>query len=350
MNKIQTSIHPFDTIYLRGCQWIGDATMTIPAIRALRSIFPEAFFLLSSPQKAMDIYSPIPYIDKVIPYDENWPLSKQWEHLKIIRSHHFDLSVSLAWSFNAALIPYLSRIPQRIGVKSDFRGWMLTDALTIDTWRTHQVEVHLKTIELLQPGEYSPTLEIFSSDEQKINATQRINQIKNNKPAIEKIIGVVPGAREEYRRWDPDKFVQTIHKLLAMEPLLGVVLMGEPAESNLGNYIIKHCPENRVINLIGATTLPEAIAIIQKLDLFLSNDSGLMHIATAAGIPVFAIFTHFNMIRNGPKATNIHFIYNAEQQCQKCNSRIRKNCGVPCIRNISVEQVIDAISPFIATG
>ena len=133
----------YERIYMRGCQWIGDAIMTIPAIRAIRKAYPKAHLSMISPEGSYSIYAPCPYLDEVIPYNEKWKLSKQREHIKQVKALHFDAAVLLAWSFNAALMPYLSGIKPIVGVKSDYRGFLLHKKLKTNTWRNHQIDIHL---------------------------------------------------------------------------------------------------------------------------------------------------------------------------------------------------------------
>ena len=126
-------------VVVRGTNWVGDAVMTVPALRELRRLFPAAHITLATRPWATELLAGVDFLDDLLVYDRRGissviPQVREW------RSRQFDLAVLFQNAFEAALIPALARVPVRIGYATEGRGLLLTNALTLPQWRSSKHE------------------------------------------------------------------------------------------------------------------------------------------------------------------------------------------------------------------
>jgi heptosyltransferase-2 len=155
----------------------------------------------------------------------------------------------------------------------------------------------------------------------------------------EAIIGIAPGATYgPAKRWLPERFAAVADKLSESFPMQGI-LLGSKADWETAEEVRK-AARTKLINLAGKTNLQEAIYLISQCRLFLSNDSGLMHIAGALNIPTVAIFGSTNPITTSP-AGNSFTIVRKDVSCSPC---MKETCPTDfrCMKLISVENVFAA--------
>src|SRR5687768_8333097 len=113
-------------ILVRGTNWIGDAVMSIPALRELRRVFPDAFITLHTRSWADGLFHDASFIDELVTYDKNrWKIKDIYDNSQFLRSDGFDLGILLPNSFESALTSFLTRIPRRFGYNKDVRGLLL---------------------------------------------------------------------------------------------------------------------------------------------------------------------------------------------------------------------------------
>ncbi len=119
-------------ILIRGVNWIGDAVLTIPAIKAVRNAFPNAHISLLVKPWVAEIFSENPDIDEIIPYDGRFKgITGKFRLAKVLRGSCFDTAILLQNAFDAALITWLAKIPERVGYKRDCRGFLLTKGIPV---------------------------------------------------------------------------------------------------------------------------------------------------------------------------------------------------------------------------
>src|SRR5438045_7383532 len=113
-------------IVIRATNWLGDAVMSLPAIRAVRDAFPRAHIAVVARPWVADLYSREPAIDRIIVYP-----GRRWSFIRQLRAERFDCAILLQNAFEAAIVARLAGIPRRIGYDRDGRGWLLTDAIAV---------------------------------------------------------------------------------------------------------------------------------------------------------------------------------------------------------------------------
>src|SRR3954468_8392550 len=136
-------------ILVRGTNWIGDAVMSIPALRELRRIFPDAHITLHTRSWADGLFRDASFIDELVTFDKaRWAIKDVYDNSQFLKGDAFDLVIILPNSFEAAITSFLSKIPRRIGYNKDLRGLLLTDPIAVPEWkdRNHEVFYYLNLI------------------------------------------------------------------------------------------------------------------------------------------------------------------------------------------------------------
>jgi heptosyltransferase-2 len=235
----------------------------------------------------------------------------------------------------AAIIVLAAGIPLRAGYDSDARGLLLTHRVrcTEEIRKVHQIDYYLEMVKALGCVPVDREMHL----ESKINPLDAQDILRKFIPETKKsIIGIAPGATYgPAKRWFPDRFAAVADKLIEHFSLQGILLGGK-ADWEVTQEVQK-LARTKLINLAGKTTLREAIYLISQCRLFISNDSGLMHIAGALNIPTIALFGSTNPATTSP-AGNKSTIVRREVSCSPC---LKEKCPTDfrCMKLISVEDV-----------
>jgi heptosyltransferase-2 len=332
-------------ILIRGTNWIGDAVMTLPAVASIRATYPKAHIAMLVKPWVADIYKLFSDLDEIIIYENKFDNPAGVFRLaQKLKGEKFDLAILLQNAIEAAIIALSARIPLRAGFDSDARGLLLTHRIrrTEEIKKIHQTDYYLEMVKAL--GCVSANREIHM--ETKINILEAGNVLRKFLPEETKktIIGIAPGATYgPAKKWFPDRFAATADSL-SEKFSAQVIIMGGRDDGETAQEIQK-LARAKLINLAGKTTLREAIYLISQCSLFISNDSGLMHIAGALNIPTIAIFGSTNPVTTAP-AGNKSIIVRKEVPCSPC---LKKTCTTDfrCMKMISVEDVLQVAENLI---
>ncbi len=336
-------------ILIRSTNWVGDAIITTPAIRAVRKNFPEAkISLLAKPWVAPIFYNN-PYIDNILIYDaagKHKGLSGILRLSKELRKEKFDLAILFQNAFEAALTAILAGIPNRLGYNSDARNLLLTHCicLTPAMKRLHQIDYYLGILEgasLKSDGRHL-TLVVTDNERKQANAILSKHGITGKN----RLIGINPGAVfGSAKRWFPERYAALSVKLRKYSGA-EIAIFGGPGEKALGQYV-SELMGSRCINFCGKTSLREAVALIERCQLFITNDSGLMHVAAALDTPQIAIFGSTDHITTSPSSPRSQII-RTPVPCSPC---LKPDCPTDhkCMKNITVEMVYDVAVKFLRT-
>ena len=130
-------------ILVRGTNWIGDAVMSIPALRELRRIFPDAHITLHTRSWADGLFRDASFIDELVTFDKaRWAIKDVYDNSQFLKGDAFDLAIIFPNSFEAAITSYLSKVPRRVGYNKDLRGLLLTDPIAVPEWKDRKHEVY----------------------------------------------------------------------------------------------------------------------------------------------------------------------------------------------------------------
>lgn len=329
-------------ILIRAVNWVGDAVMTTPAIGAIREHFPKAEITLLANPLVGQLFSPHEWVDRVIVFDRNSTHKGVRGRLRLaaeLRRQAFDAAIILPNSFDSALVPWLAGIPVRLGKSSDGRGWLLTGRYRQDrhAHSGHEVHYYLDLVRHFGiPGQTNAP-RLFTMPDEERNA--RLMLAEHGITGSDFVIGINPGAAYgSAKRWYPERFAEVAH-LLAAERSGRVVIFGGPGETEIAADISMGLA-GKCLNLAGKTSLRELMALIRRCDLFITNDSGPMHIAAAFGVPLVAIFGSTDHTGTSPYSDRA-IIVRKDVACAPCKLR---ECPTDhaCMTAVTADDVVTA--------
>jgi len=312
----------YSNILIRATNWVGDAVMCLPALRSIRGRFPKAHIAILAKPVVADLYARESCGDEVICYK-----AEPRQVARELRPRGFDCAILLQNALEAAWIAWLARIPNRIGYNRDGRGWLLTNAVPVPKLGEIPRHERFYYLELLRRAGLI----------ERLPESQTIRLANcNAKPA--RIIGISPGAAYgTAKRWLPERFAEAAGKL-AVTRGSSVALFGSAAERAICEQIARLLNGHKVTNHAGQTTLAQFIDLVATCELFLTNDSGAMHIASALSVPTIAIFGATNDIATGPTGLNARVV----REPVECSPCLLRECPIDhrCMSRVSADRVV----------
>ena len=292
-----------DKILVRATNWVGDAVMSLPALRALRQRFPQARISILAKPWVADLYRREPFCNDLIPYTLA-TLGEKWAAARALRPQHFDCAILLQNAFEAAAIAYLAGIPERIGYARDGRGFLLTDAIPVP--KPGEIPRHERFyyLELLRRAgivDELPCRRTTRSAWKALppRASPAWSDFANSGWA-RLVIGVSPGAAYgTAKRWLPERFADSANRLASELGTARSRSSDRKTSVTLCESVAASIP-TRVKNFAGETSLAEFIDLAAACRVYLTNDSGAMHIASALGVPTVAVFGATDDVATGP--------------------------------------------------
>jgi len=335
-------------ILVRGTNWIGDGVMSVPALRELRRIFPAEHITLHTRSWAEGLFSDVDFIDELVTFDKNrWAIKDVYDNSQFLRDDLFDLAILLPNSFESALTSFLTRIPRRIGYNKDVRGLLLTDPIAVPEWknRRHEVHYYLNLIAEAERrllgrdtvGQAVPDTTLSISDERRSDAKKKMSEFGVD-PTKQTVALGVGSTNSRAKRWPADRFAG-LNDLIQTHLAANVILVGSKDEVGVSEEVVELC-RKKPINLTGKTDLATAVAMLSEIDLLISNDMGLAHIAPAVGTKTLVIFGPTNAKTTHPFSEHADVI-RKDVECSPCMLR---DCPIDhrCMTRISIEEVFDA--------
>ncbi|MBI5280583.1 MAG: lipopolysaccharide heptosyltransferase II [Candidatus Solibacter usitatus] len=268
--------------------------MSLPALAAVRARFPQAHIAVLARPWVEGLYRRQPFADEIIPYQPapGWQgVQDRLAIARLLRRKRFDCAVLLQNAFDAALVTFLAGIPRRIGYARDGRAPLLTSAVPVPDKGAIPPHESFYYLELLRRIGWLDQL-----------PSQPLVRLAGIHPAPRPLIGVSPGAAfGSAKRWLPERFAESA-ALLAAPLQAGVAIFGSAQERTLCEQVRGGLAARGIDahNHAGETTLEEFISLAASCMLFLTNDSGAMHIASALGVPTVAVFGATNHVTTGP--------------------------------------------------
>lgn len=342
-------------ILVQSTNWIGDAVMTTPAVNALARLYPEAEISVLARRGPASIFAGDPRVKEVITADvgdDIGPLLRPFYIARLIKARAFDISVIFPNSFESALISFLAHIPRRIGYATDARGFFLTDSVPVpsDKRERHEIYYYLGLVEYMMKkkglsagvASLAPELVLNVPEDGNDGARRIISSL-----GIEgaRLIGFNPGAAYGPAKcWPRERFMALGRALTGKYHDCRILIFGTEKERSMAGDI-QIGIGGAAYNLAGKTSLSEAMALINRLHLLVTNDSGLMHVGAALGVPLVAIFGSTNPVTTGPLSKKATVI----QKNLGCGPCLRRTCpgGFECMQGIGVEEVLSACEKWL---
>lgn len=338
-------------ILIRATNWIGDAVMSLPALRAVRRKYPDAEIVALARPWVADLYQSESSIDRVIPLlgaGGLRELSIKRELVRRLRAESFDLGILLPNSFESAAILRLGGVRKIVGYARDGRSALLTNAIPLpvpvvdnsDPAR-HQRFYYLEMLRragLIEGLPDVPEIRLEGLAEARTRGEEGFQRAGIQLP----VVGVSPGAAYgSAKRWMPDGFAEVAARL--GEKLgASVAVFGSAAEKDLCGEVARQCGGH---NFAGGTSLREFIDMAAACSAFVTNDSGAMHIASAAGVPTVTVFGPTDEFATGPLGP-LARIVREPVDCQRC---MKRECPIDhrCMTRVTADQVVIAAEDLL---
>jgi heptosyltransferase II len=324
-------------ILVRGTNWIGDAVMTIPAVRKLRQLFPEARLTLQTRESAKGILSQSALFDEIV------TPGAFFDQVSTLRKGRFDLAVIFPNSFSSALAVRMAGVRRSFGFAAERRSFLLTDPVAVPDWKDsrHEVYYYLELIDAVERSYFNRVTETAHLEPRLAasGAHPALNILRQSGVAGDlKIVALAPGStNSRAKRWIPHRFAQ-LNDRLQSELNCNVILLGSRDDKEISRTV-SSLSRLRPYDLTGETDIEDATAILGEIDLLISNDMGLAHLAPAVGTDTLVIFGPTNQLTTRPFSDKAGII-TADVECSPCMLR---DCPIDhrCMTRISVEQVFE---------
>ncbi len=339
-----------ERIVIRSSNWLGDAVMSVPAVRALKRSNPGAHIAVLTQEKLADVWRLVAEVDEVIPFPAAGGgisgMMSIFGVAKRIRGRGFTDGIVFPNSLRTALEMWLGRIPRRTGYpghgkRAFFLNHVLREENPVPATAPgrHQVHHYLRLAEFL--GANVETAPGFGFPD----AAAKRERASGAPLKIAVCAGAEYGAA---KRWLPERFAEVIQEVGR-----GIAchwqLVGVAKDREVAAEIAKHCenPTN-VENLCGETTLAQLIVHLRASDALLTNDTGTMHLATLLGLPAVAVFGSTEPALTGPLGAG-HVVIRKRVECSPC---FQRECPLDfrCMKEVEAETVTSALRRVLGLG
>ncbi len=339
-------------ILVRATNWVGDAVMSVPALQMLRERYPEAYIAILARPWVAALYGREPFCDELIPYDAPRGvrgLGTKWKLARSLRKRNFDCAILFQNAFEAAALVWAAGIPMRIGYARDARGVLLTHSIPVPRpgetpkhQRFYYLEL-LKRAGLIDSFPAASNIRLSGASAAAEAGRRRFDAASVRGP----VIGVSPGAAYGgAKRWLPERFAEAA-AVLARERKAAVAVFGSQEERSVCEAVREkvEVAGEQCLNFAGATSLADFIELTAACELFLTNDSGPMHIASALGIPTVAIFGATDEEATGPTG-ELSRVIREPVECSPC---LLRECPIDhrCMTRVSVDRVAETALSLI---
>jgi len=347
---------------------IGDMVLTTPFLRELRNAAPTAWITLVAKPSVYELVEHCPYVNEVLAYDPGPPgeatsLSRMWRTMRFAARYlwrrTFDLAIVPRWDtdlYHASFVAYWSGALWRVGYSEKViehkcamnEGFdrLYSEVLT-DSAVKHEVMRGLDLVRWFgRPVEEHPSLELWTTeaDEKRVETMLKIHGVR----ARDFLVSFGVGAASATRRWPCENFVE-VGIWLRNEYGARIIIVGGQGDVSMAREIWSSLGRD-AINMAGVTSLRELGTLLKACSLYVGNDSGPMHMAAAAGVPVVEISCHpvsgDTSLSNSPQRFSPWGVVSAVLQPENLEAGCRRSClslDPHCIRNVGVQQVKEAI-------
>jgi lipopolysaccharide heptosyltransferase II len=318
---------------------LGDVILSTPVLKNLKLAYPNAYVAFMCRPYTADALLGNPYLDEIIMYDKDVQQRSVWASIRFslqLKKKKFDWAIILHPTARTHIITFFSRIPFRVGWDKK-KGWLLTKRLahTKQEGFKHESEYTLDVLRAIGVPVVDKALYFPIQEKAEYKVEELLKQKSIHKG--EEFIVIHPSASCPSKRWPQESFVELV-KTLKSETRLKVVVITCEEEKHLADVVIE---KNDVIDLRGLLSVSEMGSLLKRAAIFISNDSGPVHIAAALHTPVISIFG-----RNDPGLSPVRwkplgetsFYFHKDVGCTTC---LAHNCtkGFLCLKAITVQEV-----------
>ncbi|MDR1871405.1 MAG: lipopolysaccharide heptosyltransferase II [Deltaproteobacteria bacterium] len=322
-------------ILVRGLNWLGDAVLSLPAIRAIHKDAPDEDIYVVSAPATSGIYRLAPGVKEVFVDDKK--LATRLKLIKDLQALKPEKTIFLPNAISGPILAFLAGLPNRQGYARNGRSFLLRKAIPLkpENRLAHEVFYYLDLLEALGIKAPYVSPRLLAPTDLKIDLPPKF------------LVALAPGAAYgEAKRYPAAKFAK-IAQLLAKELDLAIVILGGPSEIPAAKETLEALgPDIPALNLAGQTSLIEALAVLAKCGLLIANDSGLAHLAGAVDTPLAVLFGPTNPLATGPLGRQ-SLVLRQSVPCAPCRNR---SCPRPqkiCFLGLTPEAVAARVLKFL---
>lgn len=341
---LKSNFSNVNSILVRGVNWVGDTILTYPSVQGVKELFPHSRLTVLVPNHLVDLWKTFPCVDEIISFQKSSGVGSVREDVQISRSlrkRSFDLALIFPRSFRSAFQIYLAGIPIRIGYQDEGRSLFLTHLIRRkgEVLHLHRVHYYRRLMEPLGHLESVPSPRLFLREEERGWAQKRLEELGllDGRP----LIGINPGAAYGLAKcWHPDRFAE-LGRRLSGKWKATALIFGREEERGMADKILENLGGGGV-DFTGKTRLLQLAALLERCRLLVTNDTGTMHVASAVGTPVVAIFGSTDPVATGPWGDG-HVVVKKDVPCSPCLKRV---CPTDhrCMELITVDEVEEVVS------
>jgi heptosyltransferase-2 len=332
-----------DKVLVVGPSWVGDMVMAQTLYKLLRQQSPQAEVHVVAPPWSLPVLERMPEVARGIELAVGHGevgLRRRWRLARRLRAERYDRAIVLPRSAKAALVPWLARIPLRTGFRGEWRYGLLNDVRSLDATLDQTVK-RFVALGLPRgaplPGTLPTALQPrLRSDARNLERLRAAHGLTPGAP----LAALMPGA--EYgpaKRWPAAHFGALAAALASGGA--DVVVLGSEKERSLGDDVAAQAGDAGVRNLCGATSLADVVDLLAGADVAVSNDSGLLHVAAAAGAPVVAIYGSSSPTFTPPLTDAAAIVY-LGIECSPCFARECPLKHLRCLNDLAPATVLRA--------
>jgi len=333
---------------------LGNTILLVPTLKVIRSLFAQGKIHMLIKEKIVPkVLEGSGLVDRYIVYNKSSnAISNLWERLKIIwklGAKKYDRIITVSNSYNSAFLTSIVHAKLKIGYASG-RWWDRAYDITVNMDESiHEVDGRLNLVKPLgMPAIIERIPEIQIGNEEKEFARKVVKRV--NKENNDVIVGIHPGCSDALinKRWYPDRFAK-VADILSGRYNASIILFGGPNEIKLTDKILGMMNKLAPLVLAGKTSIKETAAVIGECSLFISNDSGLMHVAAAMKTPVISILGPTSIKKNAPIGYE-HLVVSKQYSCSPCQYHIADHecpMNYGCLTDISVNDVLHKVEGVI---
>ena len=325
--------------------WIGDIVIAQSLLKYLKHRDSATIIDILAPTWSHDLYSIMPEINEIFAMTlghSQFQLKKRWQLGKALRTRKYDQAIILPNSWKSAVIPFSARIPVRTGWLGEMRFGLLND------WRILNKKIYPMMVQrFLALGDtqalsnkkldwhsFQPYLAL------NYNHKNTIKNLSKEKP----LLILCPGAAYGPAKCWPAEYFAEIARYKKSKNWQ-IVLLGSQSDKSIG-LKIQNLSKNACIDLIGKTSLLEALSVLSSATLVISNDSGLMHLTAALGRPLIALYGSSSPEFTPPLSIKAKIIY-LKISCSPCFKRICPLVHLNCLKKLTPQIVLNTIDDLI---
>ena len=339
---------------------IGDMVMATPSLRALRTKYPQAYIVMLVVPRAAELFKNCPYLDDIFCFDIEYfkkihclfNVIKTFNSLRAIfslRSKQFDCVInlyriaSLSGSIRMRVLLNIIKPKMSVGRNMSKARPIFSLEHKDDIYLIkHEVEASLATISLLGLQIDAADLELWPNEEDEQYSFNLLNKYKCLDANL--LVGINPNAFQRVNLWFEDRFAKVADSLI-QDNNAQIIFFGSKSDERRIECILSHM-NNKAVNLSGKLTLNQYVSLLKRLNLFITLDSGPMHLASVFKIPTVALFGAEEVRKFGPYGNPKSIILQKKVNCKLCNQKLA--CKQRhCMDALSVDEVVDACKQLV---